>query len=238
MKRFSCLQTGIGSSHQRLARYLVSRSSTQPGAIGATIPAFLSLYRFEKVSDSLSANTTPQTAPTKWRLREPLHFNNHQAYADADVDPEANTTARIFVLRGHPSPDWLGTVGSVQLVDPEYFCRWLDFPYAVDRLNEFSLPALPTVGWNILELPLISIGNRDGSYSLERQDDIDAARVNSAAAIRNHHNLLHGQDDSQIGSSVARDLYVFDHNLFAIEQKITICLQPHEGPSGWACKMF
>lgn len=216
----------------------MSRSATPVGGVGAKSPAFLSLYRFEKVPDNLSASSNPQSAPTKWRLGEPLHFNSHQAYVDTKIDHEANKSASIFILRGHPSPDWLGTIGSVQLVDPEYFCRWLDFPYAAGRLNEFSLPALPTVGWNILELPVISIGKREGLYAVERQDDLDATRIRSAAAMRKHHDLLHGQDDGQVSSSVARDLYVFDQNLFAIEQKITICLQPHESPTGWACKMF
>lgn len=238
MRRFSRLQTGIGSSHQRLDRYLSSRFTTQTGAIGATNPAFLSLYRFQKVPDSLSIENFPQSASAKWRLKDPLHFNSHQAYADTEVDHETNTSPSIFVLRGHPSPEWLGTIGSVQLVDPEYFCRWLEFPYAAGRLNEFSLPVLPTVGWNILELPMVSIGARGALHAVEIQQNIAATRVSSAAAVRDHHNLLYSQDDGQTGSSVARDLYVFDQNLFAIEQKITICLQPRENPSGWSCKIF
>jgi hypothetical protein len=122
-------------------------------------------------------------------------------------------------------------------VDPEFFRRWLEFSHADDRRNKFSLPALPSGGWNLLELPIISIGKREEKYHSKVQDEIDTMRNKSATAVRTYHNVLYDRDDGVVGSSVARDLCVFDHALFAIEQKITICMQPPLDNKGWNRKL-
>jgi hypothetical protein len=97
--------------------------------------------------------------------------------------------------------------------------------------------SFPSGGWNLLELPIISIGKREDNYHFKFKDEIDTVRNESATAVRTYHNGLYDRDDGMVGSSVARDLSVFDHALFAIEQKITICMQPPENAKGWNRKL-
>jgi hypothetical protein len=239
----------VGSSHQRLARFLLSWPRTPLGSYyehGSSDSIFLTAYEFENELEALPGqprNDTSQrisandvTVP-RWRLKAPCHFKNPQTYANSVANTQSVTPGRILLLRGHPTPAWLGTIGSSHLVDPEFFRRWLEFSHADDRRNKFSLPTLPSGGWNLLELPIISIGKREENYPFKVQDEIDTVRSESATAVRTYHNGLYDRDDGVVGSSVARDLCVFDHALFAIEQKITICMQPPKNTKGWNRKL-
>jgi hypothetical protein len=249
VNRFSRLETGVGSSHQRLARFLLSWPRTPLSTYfehGSPDPVFLTAYDFENELEAFQGQPRSDTSHTisandvivpKWRLKAPCHFNNPQTYASFVASTQSVTPGRIILLRGHPTPAWLGTIGALHLVDPEFFRRWLEFSYADDRRNKFSLPTLPSGGWNLLELPIISIGKREENYHCKVQDEIEIVRNASATAVRTYHNGLYDRDDGVVGSSVARDLSVFDHALFAIEQKITICMQPPENTKGWNCKL-
>lgn len=196
---------------------------------------FLTLYEFESHSED-AANGKSQVKGTKWRLKEPHHFSDLRSYESFETRPRTSSPGRIFILRGHASSTWLSLIGSTHLVDTEFFSRWSDFPHAVKSHDELPSPALRFGGWKLLELPITSIGRREGVRARQRQHEIDALRSESAIAIRKYHDTLYDRDHGELGASVARDLYVLDDSLFAIEQKITICMQPPDGCKGWACR--
>lgn len=244
MKRFSLLRTGAGSGHGRLASFLspLIHSQPRPQVSASHNTPFLSFYDFEKEADPTAVESQPrQTAinqqsalPVLWKLRGPLHIDNPEriaAFGSPVLPP-----GRIFFLRGFPSAEWLGSLGSTHVVDPEFFKKWLDFPYTPERQNQFSSPSLPSAGWNILELPLITIGRRNGARTLKTQSQLDTARLELAESVRHYQAELLVEKHKDIGGSTARDIDLFDETHFAIEQKVTICLQPQAGSKDWVCE--
>ena len=228
------LETCIKSGHRSLAHFLSSQSgahreTTQRDTARGNI--FLALYEFEKVFDApITTDASPKvsrsrTQESRWSLKGPSHFISHQAYAERDTHWQSLTPRRIMFLRGYPSPDWLRTIVATHSVDLEFLSRWLDFPHANVRHKEFGAPTLRPDDWNLLELPMISIGKREQVYPYSRQLTTDAAQLESDSNMRDYHNRLYDQTDGTVGDSVARDIYHLDDTHFAIEQKITILIR-------------
>lgn len=181
----------------------------------------------------------------KWKLKDAVHYKKCAEFAKHKIPPKHESPGQILFMRGHPTAEWVAHVGSAHRVDPEFFSRWLNFPHGDDQPNNHSLPSLPSSGWNILELPLISIGGHASSKDFKTQGDLDDARRQSANAVRMYHNNLYTSNEAPGCTSVARDVCLFDEDNFAVEQKITICMQPSQDatkdsvaePKGWVCKL-
>jgi hypothetical protein len=145
----------------------------------------------------------------------------------------------IIFLRGYITSTWINSIAARYIVDPEYFCR-PKFRPADDNPNNFSIPALPSSSWHLIELPVITIGTRmaskgQGPMRLER---IEELRKKGAEAFSSHHHRLAKLSSSGIagGVSMVRDYYVFDETHFAIEQRISICMQAVGGGNTFTCK--
>ena len=134
---------------------------------------------------------------------------------------------RLLFLRGFPSVEWLGLIGARYKIDPEFFMRFLHFKSTKDTIVNYSLPALPAATWNILELPIITIGERKILLGVVNQAEIDNMRREARSKLQEYHDLLRGHDEIIVGSSVVRDVAIIDHSCFALEHCIWICLQPH-----------
>ncbi|KAJ4308104.1 hypothetical protein N0V84_012299, partial [Fusarium piperis] len=123
---------------------------------------------------------------------------------------------------------WINNIGARYVVDPEFFCRHLDFGPANDNANNFSIPALPSSSGHLIELPIITIGKRTASTDALRADKIDELRSQGANALAAHHHQISKLASSKmkLGDSMVRDFHILDEIHYAIEQRISICMQP------------
>ncbi|KAK5995286.1 hypothetical protein PT974_03687 [Cladobotryum mycophilum] len=140
----------------------------------------------------------------------------------------------IVFLRGFLSAAWINNVGGRYFVDPEFFCRHLDFRSAQDKSNNFSVPSLPSSSWHLMELPVTTLGSWESSpFGTLPSSWIEKARKDGKAALLEHHHRLSKLSDSEmvVGESMIRDHYVFDEIHFAIDQRISICMQQAEDDS-------
>lgn len=62
---------------------------------------------------------------------------------------------------------------------------------------------------------------------------LELARSRLDDAVRTYQKKLLTGTYFGIGSFVARDISLFDDTHFAIEQRITVCMQPQQGPNDW-----
>lgn len=110
------------------------------------------------------------------------------------------------------------------MIDSEFFMRFLHFNAAKDAMANYSLPALPATTWNMLELPVVSIGER--KHAFVDQAEIDDMRRQARTKLQKHHRRLRCHTAIPVASSVIRDVAILDQSSFALEQRIWICLQP------------
>lgn len=246
--KFSKLPTGIGVGHDRLARFfsgllaIRNRDFDPP----TTLEDFLTHYRFEKrendttpslvVEGGINGNVT--IVPQRWRLQEPKHLLSCHDLAQLEHPSQAESPGQIFFMRGYPSAEWLGLLGSKYHVDPEFFNRFLDFRSVDDRSNNFFVPPLPSHAWNIVDVPLITIGFRNLGCSYGQQAHVSTIRKDVAIALAEIQNQTLRGAYVPVGSNVVRSVSVLDENHFAIEQRISICFQPAENGKGWTGKFI
>lgn len=138
-------------------------------------------------------------------------------------DPESC----IIFMRGFLTALWINNIGARYKVDPEFFCRHLNFRPADDKSNNFSLPSLPSSSWHLIELPAITLGTRDVQTGTLRSDKIEKLRKEGAKELVDHHHCISKLSSSGMrpGEMMIRDFYVFDETHFAVEQRISICMQ-------------
>lgn len=150
-------------------------------------------------------------------------------------------TSCLILLRGFLSAAWINNVGSRFFVDPEFFGRHLDFRSAQDKSNNFSTPCLPSASWHLMELPITIIGSRESALRGKSPSAwTEEERKKGRYALERHHEKLSSLSSDIIpGESMIRDYYVFDQIHFAIDQRISICMQQTEdGKSKNERKLF
>ncbi|KAL6895042.1 hypothetical protein GGI43DRAFT_411708 [Trichoderma evansii] len=235
VENFSKLQ--IGSNYLSLGEFLTGRRDSttavqidgNTGSGGSTDAALIySLPLGTEGQDGQRAKTLSTTG--RKDFQSPTQIYEFQS-----------ETSLIILLRGFLSPAWINNVGSRFLVDPEFFGRHLDFRFAQDKSNNFSTPCLPSASWHLMELPVTTIGSRESplkgmSPSAWTEDE----RKNGRCELERHHEkLLSLGSDISPGESMIRDYYVFDEIHFAIDQRISICMQQAEdGKSEDERKLF
>ena len=122
-------------------------------------------------------------------------------------------------MRGYMSAAWINNGGARYIVDPEFFCRHLDFRPEDDNSNNFSIPTLPSSSWHLIELPIITIGTRRAPKGPMRLEMIELIRGEGAEALANHHHQISKLSSSPkaVGDSMVREVFAFDEMHFAIE---------------------
>ncbi|KAL4939102.1 hypothetical protein BDV06DRAFT_199476 [Aspergillus oleicola] len=242
---YSLLPTGVGQNHRALGDFLTTE--TTPGYINISgqelHEPFVTLYRLvgtpevkpdsdesreQDSGDSEEEERTPSNP-----IKQPKHFHDSSEFYDykynlaPSASPLPQKESHLVFLRGYMTADWLNHIGSKYVVDPEYFCRHLDFRPADENSNNFSIPALPSSSWHLIQLPAITIGTRDTAKGPMRPEKIEQLRQEGRRAVEEHHHTLSRLSLSGMstGDSILRDFYVFDETHFAIEQRISICMQ-------------
>jgi hypothetical protein len=177
------------------------------------------------------------------RRHAPLTSMGFHNPADFDGGSRSNpvqgrggpSQGRLVFMRGYMSARWINTIGARYVVDPEFFCRHLDFRPRDDPSSTFSTPALPSSSWHLIELPVMAIGTRMAPKGPVRLESIDGLRDEGAEALAAHHHRIArlSSSDMAVGESMYRQFYVFDETHFAVEQRISICMQPGENGGGY-----
>ncbi|KAK3294428.1 uncharacterized protein B0H64DRAFT_433593 [Chaetomium fimeti] len=245
VRDFCGLPTGVGQRHERLAHFLsplLNFNTAQYPDFQPRGTAFLVRYRFQSVTASPENNlqrsqpssraAVPSIATPAWGLSDPKFFDDEESYLQQEIPSEADSPGLLLFLRGYPSPNWVGTIGGTHLADPEMFSRWFDFRSMDSSVHSFSQSSLPSLSWNLIELPITTLGSLDSMISLPTQDHLDDARREWAAGLRSYHTKL-GVHVPAVGTSLIRGIQLFDEFHYAVEQRITICMRPAEGRKGW-----
>ena len=201
-----------GEHFRQLARYLARLSQAanfDDKAIRRCPTLFATLYH-------LDPHLKSETNPSK-DLRSERDLSEAIKSLSGNIE-DANF---LLFLRGHPTPEWLSTVGAQFRVDPEYYRRHMDLNLSPGSTNRFTSPSLPSVTSNFVTLRITTIGKRKPVHRSKDQS-IDEARK---AADRQMGEFLKDSQDfnSDVGTSLVRRFSIHDHHYFTIEQDISLC---------------
>src|SRR3569833_514681 len=146
----------------------------------------------------------------------------------------------LVFLRGYPSQTWLGEIGYLYRVSPDYWMQHLGFlsPSADIFSHEHPLPS--TRSHSIIQLRLGSIGAR-GRFRSPGYDRIEELRRQDAEGMIRYADQLAEGSGWKPGNSIVRQYVLHDREHFSIEQYVTIvlCLRPlSEGRPSWTGKHF
>jgi hypothetical protein len=147
-----------------------------------------------------------------------------------------SSSSLLLFLRGHPSSEWLNSVGSMCNVHPEFFQRHVEFWSTIGMPDYFPLPPLPSSSGNIIKLQLTTIGSRGSVASKGPQASIDRLRRESAKDFERYFHELRTTDNFRTGDSFVRHLEVYDETHFSLEQDVSICV--NRLGNGWIGKNF
>lgn len=199
-----------GEHFKQLAEYL-ARLSLNPdnNTTGRFHTLFATLYH-------LDPNHRSEINPSK-----DLSSETELSQAIKSLSGECKNANFLLFLRGHPTPEWLATVGAQFRVDPEYFRRHMDLNLSPGLTNRFSSPSLPSATSNFITLRITTIGKRKHVHRSKDQS-IDEARK---AADRQMGGFLRDLQcfNSDMGTSLVRRFSIHDHDYFTIEQDISLC---------------
>lgn len=120
-------------------------------------------------------------------------------------------SGQILFLRGHPSSDWVNTIGARYRVDPEVFRRHL--PH-INSEDFFDLPALPSYSDNIVKLRVPTIG-RCTAHTMNR--------VEGRRETERYWKTLGA--DGIIGESIVRRFSWHNTDYFTIEQHMMVTIK-------------
>lgn len=225
---FSKLPGGEGRSYEHLADFL---TTTHPPPAFNTNDTnsqvqenFVTLYRLRQLSQDEPAQGKA-ASDLKQQQLPVIHFRSFEEFAAFELPPQESHQSQLLFLRGFPSAQWLNLIGSKYHIDPEYFCRHLDFRPTEDLSNDFSYPSPPSSLWHLIQLPMSTIGFRDTVKSHVDQGLVDTLREQGVRALATHHRKLFRGFEMGVCDSMIRQYRVFDEAHFSIEQRISICMK-------------
>lgn len=175
--------------------------------------------------------------------RKFISFSTHKEFS-ASIASRNPFQSTVTFLHGYTSPAWINHIGAGYNIDPEFFCRHLDFRGPEESPISFSIPSIPSSCCYLIDLPVITIGERDDCTSscTLHEAHIEALRREAAIALDAHRREIKYIDQNRPkmvdGQSMVRDYYVFDETHFAVEQRISICMErPGDDPT-FQCKYY
>ncbi len=128
---------------------------------------------------------------------------------------------RLIFMLGHPSPEWLLSIGAAYQVDPKFFRRHLDFRHGLR--DHYSLPSLPSTMSTALKLRITTIGASIEKVKTEsEQGTIEALWEENNRQLNEYREKLKSLTEIKLGHSVVRDCSIHDLQRFTIEQDISL----------------
>lgn len=156
-------------------------------------------------------------------------FCSVDAFAKSIEEKQKQAKPSLLVfLRGHPSPQWLNTIGYLCNVDPEFLLRHLNFRTPPTE-RHFTSPAPPSTTSNIIQLRISSIVCREQTN--ETPDAVSQLRIEAAEEMKEYHKNLKKEIGVKTGDSIVRSFVVHDNEHSTLEQDISLCV--NEFGKGW-----
>lgn len=128
---------------------------------------------------------------------------------------------QVLFLRGHPSPEWLSSIGAFCYVDPELFRLFLR--YRAGPGTDYYFDAAPAVMSNIFRFRFFTIGSRNYRH-WSSQEEVDDLREKAALDFQRYQTELRGNWTLKQGDSIVRDFHVLDERHCVIEQEMVISI--------------
>ncbi len=141
---------------------------------------------------------------------------------------------RLLFARGFLSPSWVAEIGSTYRIDPEFFCRHLDFFDSSVHRTCFNMPSLLNTTNNIMHIHINTILTDAMPYSTANLYDNS---VHHRASIQEQMSTYKRslQNSAGCGDSIVRDYSILSDRYSVIEQRISICVA--ENGDGWTGKL-
>lgn len=150
------------------------------------------------------------------------HFNKEDDFQSIALNLASSRHGHIVFMRGHPSPEWLLTIGQIYQLDPEFFRQHLDF--RPDRKNYFLSPSLPSASTLIARLTATTLGNvlQSSVDSSDAQTWLRDLQDGNREAMDNYRRKITDLSASNTGDSILRDCSIHNARSFSLEQDISL----------------
>jgi hypothetical protein len=256
VRGYSQLATGAGQNHVPLGGFLTSNEEPTVIQIASSQSnnEFVNIYPLEyneqlqtlassssQTSEGLAdGDTDPDSSYQRHhKPRKSLFFSDPLQFYGHTIGLEKPQSCIVF-MRGWLTMNWINNIGARHVVDPEFWARHLDFRPADDNSNNFSVPPLPSTSWHLMALPVITIGTRRTQKGKTDLEKIANLRAQAANALKEHHHQVSKLASSgmSLGDSMIRDFHVFDETHFAVEQKISVCMQTNDDGNIFSRKYY
>ncbi len=206
-----------------------SKTTLFPGDIYNDLNKFLKHDPIPgKYAEDLPAHG-PTAFATLFKLNRQEDCHSKQMTFDAFNDPARciesmqrsvdESEPQVLFLRGHPSPEWISSIGAFCHVDPEFFRWFLRYRSIPDNDQFFS--AAPTIFSNIICLKFTTIGCKDGR-DRSSQNAVDRLRIQVANDMSKYRTSLMDDRDFKRGDSIVRGFHVLDEKHCVIEQEASV----------------
>lgn len=215
-----------------------SAETLYPGEIYETLKRFLE-QKSTDVSSHFAWLVSPsqagqQASSDKQSLSEKHSVSDttqNRGRSEGFSDPESCIGAlksnieishpQVLFLRGHPSPNWLASIGAFCYVDPELF-RWF-LRYRAEPGSDCYFDSAPSTMSNIFRFKFFTIGSKSRRYR-SSQEEVDASRGKASSGLHRYRTELRGNWALKTGDSIVRDFHVLDERHCVIEQEILISI--------------
>ncbi|OBT70665.1 hypothetical protein VF21_10210, partial [Pseudogymnoascus sp. 05NY08] len=214
-----------------------SAKSLYPGEIYDTLKRFLEQRSMLSAAKPTSSDFAWLISPTQLvhqvsSDKQSLSENNkHRERSEGFTDPEPciealrsnieTSNPQVLFLRGHPSPDWLSSIGAFCYVDPELF-RWF-IRYRMGPGGDYHFDSATSVMSNIFRFKFYTIGAKN-YWSRSLQTEVDVLRRKAASELQKYQTELRGNWSLKPGESIVRNFHVLDERHSVIEQEIVVSI--------------
>ncbi|KAJ5634366.1 hypothetical protein N7528_002208 [Penicillium herquei] len=142
---------------------------------------------------------------------------------------------QLLFVQGFPSPTLVANLGSRYRIDPEFFCRHLDFFDISAHGQYFNMPSLLNSTNNIIHVSVSTILTNATAYSTtnSHEDFISNRQLMRHQMFRYKRSL---QNSASCGDSIVREYSILSDRYSIIEQRVSICLA--ENGDSWTGKLL
>ncbi|KAH3919648.1 hypothetical protein HBI56_029420 [Parastagonospora nodorum] len=160
---------------------------------------------------------------------DPQCFTENDLEAFRLVQPPAQGRSQLLFVRGFLSPEWLSTIGSKYMLDPEFILRHLDFFAGSVQRHGYGLPSLASTNSNIMRLCTSTIVHRDERFRVNHPDKLIRCRREQREEMSGYKRQLRNQ--AKCGDSLVREFSTIDDKHSLVEQWMSLCVA--KSAEGW-----
>jgi hypothetical protein len=205
-------------------------------------------YYVAVLRNYLQLANPPGAVPTsdkfEWRDIECLSFSAGSSTWETDWRSPSSDTARLFILRGHISPELLKDLTRTFRLSPAFLVG-----HAGSDLSPRTLwpicPPLPSQRSNMGHVRFLTLGqgyirkcyNRTTGIQPEGRFDFSGMPALREKYRRNTERLNFGpMSNRQVGDTGVRDVHFHDRRYFSVEQVVSFCFVRDGQKDSWVGK--